>query len=83
MEFLIPILFEPIATAIGWLCLWIWHRDIKKVKQVRDDEFDGSYVAVTKWILMNIIAAIGTVVLLVLGGAGLVMMAIYIIKSLT
>ena len=61
MEILGFIFIEIILAGIGWLCLFIWYRDKKKVKEIRDKKYAGAYSAVPGILILNLIAGIGAI----------------------
>lgn len=63
MEIFGFIFLELILSGLGWLCLMIWYRDRKKVKEIRDKEYAGEYSTVVKILTLNVVAATGAVVM--------------------
>lgn len=61
MEILVFIFIEIILTGIGWLCLFIWYRDKRKVKEIRDKKYAGEYSAVPRILILHLIAGIGAI----------------------
>lgn len=63
MEILGFIFLELILSGLGWLCLMIWYRDRKKVKEIRDKKYAGEYSTVVKILTLNLVAGTGAVVM--------------------
>lgn len=63
MEIFGFIFLELILSGLGWLCLMIWYRDRKKVKEIRDKKYAGEYSTVVKILTLNVVAATGAVVM--------------------
>lgn len=64
MEIIGYILVDVFIAGIGWLCLWVWYRNRKKVQQVRDEQFAGSYGAAGRIFILNLIAGAGAVTMI-------------------
>lgn len=64
MEILGFVLVELILSGLGWLCLMIWYRDRKKVKEIRDKKYAGDYSAVVRILALNVLAGTGAVVMI-------------------
>lgn len=61
MEILGFIFIEIILTGIGWLCLFIWYRDKKKVREIRDKKYAGEYSSVPVILILNLAAGLGAI----------------------
>jgi hypothetical protein len=59
MEILGFILIEIILSGIGWVCLYVWHRDRKKVERIKNEEYAGEYSSAGRVMILNLIAGVG------------------------
>jgi hypothetical protein len=59
MEIIGFVLIELVLSGIGWLCLYAWHRDRKKIEKIKNEEYAGQYSSVGRIIILNLIAGIG------------------------
>jgi hypothetical protein len=57
------ILVEIVFTGIGWLCLYVWYRNRKKMEEIKNKEYAGEYSSVGRVMILNLIAGIGAVVM--------------------
>ena len=67
------IFLELLLSGLGWLCLIIWYRDRKKVKEIRDKKYAGDYSAVVRILALNALAGTGAVVMI---GAAIFVMVV-------
>ena len=63
MEIFGYIVLELISSLIGWVCLYTWYRDRKKVMKVKNERYAGSFSAAGAVLILNFIAGIGAVAL--------------------
>lgn len=57
------IVFEIIFSGIGWLCLYVWFRNRKKMDEIKNKEYAGEYSAAGRVMLLNLIAGVGAITL--------------------
>ena len=60
-QLLASLLTEIVFSAIGWLCLYIWYRNRKKVEEVKNKEYAGYYSAAGRIMILNLIAGVGAI----------------------
>lgn len=53
------IVFDLLFSFIGWVCLYVWYRDGKKVEKVKNDKYAGAFHAAGKVFFLNLIAGVG------------------------
>jgi hypothetical protein len=63
MEIFGYIVTEIIVSFIGWVCLYVWYRDSKKVEEVKKEQYAGSFNAAGGVLILNFIAATGAMVI--------------------
>lgn len=61
MEILGFILVEILFSAIGWVCLYVWYRDRKKIERIKNEKYAGEYSSAGKIMLLNLIAGVGAI----------------------
>jgi hypothetical protein len=59
MEMLGFILVEIIFSGIGWVCLYVWYRNRKKMEAIKNERYAGEYSSVGRIMLLNLIAGVG------------------------
>ena len=60
-QLLASLLTEIVFSAIGWLCLYIWYRNRKKVEEIKNKEYAGYYSAAGRIMILNLIAGVGAI----------------------
>jgi hypothetical protein len=55
------IVFEVIFSVIGWVCLYAWYRNRKKMEEIKNKEYAGEYSSVGRVMLLNLIAGVGAI----------------------
>ena len=55
------VFFEIIFSGIGWLCLYVWYRNRKKMEEIKNKEYAGEYSAVGRVMLLNLVAGVGAI----------------------
>ena len=60
-EILGAIVFEFIFAAIGWVCLFVWYRNRKKMEEIKNEKYAGEYSAAGRIMILNLIAAVGAI----------------------
>lgn len=68
MEF---VLFDLLASGVGWLCLFFRYRSTKKRAMILQQEYDGSYEMAGKKCMLQVF---GGILLMVLMGCLLVVL---------
>jgi hypothetical protein len=65
MEILIEILglffVEIIFSVIGWICLYVWYRNRKKMEEIKNKEYAGEYSSVGRVMMLNLAAGLGAI----------------------
>ncbi|HEY3406256.1 MAG TPA: hypothetical protein VGK59_22870 [Ohtaekwangia sp.] len=65
MEFLAGmigfIIVEIVLAALGWVCLFVWYRNRKKMEEIKNKEYAGEYSAAGKVFILNFIAGAGAI----------------------
>lgn len=56
-------MIEAIFSGIGWICLYLWYRDRKKVEKIKNEQYAGEFSAAGKVLLLNLIAGTGAIVM--------------------
>lgn len=80
MEILGFILTEGILSGIGWVCLYIWHRDRKKIEKIKNEEYAGQYSYAGRVMILNLIAGIGAVAMF---GIAIFVLVAWVYRSVT
>ena len=65
MEILGFMAIDIIISGIGFLCLFVWYRNRKKVEQIKNEKYAGSYGAAGRIMILNFIAGAGAICLFV------------------
>lgn len=55
------LVFEVLFAAVGWVCLFAWYRNRKKVQEMKDRKYAGDYSAAGRVMFLNLIAGIGAI----------------------
>lgn len=66
MEILGFIVIEVIFSGIGWICLYAWYRNRKKMEEIKNKKYGGQYSSAGLVMILNFIAGVGAVSMLVL-----------------
>ena len=74
------IVFELIFSAIGWICLFIWYRDRKKIKKIKAEKYAGQYSGAGRVFILNLIAGVGAITMF---GIVIVFLVLWIYRSIT
>lgn len=74
------IVFELIFSAIGWICLIIWYRDRKKIKQIKEEKYEGQYSGAGRVFILNLISGVGAIAMF---GIVIVSLVVWIYRSIT
>jgi hypothetical protein len=65
MEIIVEILgflvFEVIFSGIGWICLYVWYRNRKKMEEIKNKKYAGEYSSIGRIIMLNLIAGFGAI----------------------
>lgn len=65
MEFLVElfgfILIDIVFSGIGWVCLYVWYRNTKKVEKIKNENYAGLYSAAGRIMILNLIAGVGAI----------------------
>jgi len=80
MEVLGFILIEVIFSGIGWVCLYVWHRDKKKIEKIKNEEYAGEYSSAGRIMILNLIAGVGAITMF---GIVLCFLIAWIYKAVT
>jgi len=80
MEILGFILIEIIFSGIGWVCLYVWHRDRKKIEKIKNEEYAGEYSSAGRVMILNLIAGVGAITMF---GIVIFFLFAWIYKSIT
>lgn len=63
MEIFGSLILDLIVSCIGWVCLYVWYRDKKKVEEIKNKKYAGSFRAAGGILILNFIAATGAIAL--------------------
>lgn len=55
------LVFEVLFAAVGWVCLFVWYRNRKKVQEIKDRKYAGDYSVAGRVMFLNLIAGIGAI----------------------
>lgn len=84
MEILAEILgvfvIELIFSGIGWICLYVWYRNRKKMEDIKNKKYAGEYSSVGRIVMLNLIAGVGAIVMF---GNVLFFLGFWIYKAIT
>jgi hypothetical protein len=78
-EILGAIVIEIIFAGIGWVCLYVWYRDRKKVEEIKNEKYTGDYSSVGRVMILNLIAGVGAIACF---GMVILSLAAWIYKSI-
>ena len=74
------ILFEIILSGIGWVCLYVWYRDRKKVEKIKNEKYGGKYGVAGMVMTLNLIAGAGAIAMI---GVVILFLVASIYKAIT
>jgi hypothetical protein len=84
MEILAEILgffvIEIIFAGIGWVCLYVWYRNRKKMEEIKNKKYAGEYSSAGRVMILNLIAGVGAIACF---GMVIFSLAAWIYKSIT
>ncbi|MBS1507421.1 MAG: hypothetical protein JSS79_12310 [Bacteroidetes bacterium] len=73
------ILGDIICAGIGWICLFVWYRDLDKMEDVKNKEYAGQYSYVGRVMILNFIAGVGAIMMF---GFALLVLVMWIYRSI-
>jgi len=59
----VEIILTGILSGIGWVCLYVWYRDRKKIEKIKNEKYAGNYSSVGGVMILNLIAGVGAITL--------------------
>jgi len=74
------IITEIIFSGIGWLCLYVWYRNRKKMEEIKNKEYAGAYSAAGRVMILNLIAGAGAIAMF---GMVIFFLIIFIYRAFT
>jgi hypothetical protein len=84
MEILAEILgfliIELIFSGIGWVCLYVWYRNRRKMEEIKNKEYAGEYSSVGRVMMLNLIAGAGAIFMF---GSVIFFLGLWIYQAIT
>lgn len=73
-------IIELMVSFIGWVSLYVWYRDKKKVEEIKNKKYAGSFSAAGGILILNFIAATGAIAL---SGVLIFLLVSWVYKSIS
>jgi hypothetical protein len=55
------IVIEIVFSGIGWLCLFVWYRNRKRMEEIKNQKYAGEYSSVGRVMILNLVAGVGAI----------------------
>jgi hypothetical protein len=79
MEIIGYVITDIILSSIGWVYLYAWYRDKKKIEKIKDEKYAGRFSTAGRVLILNLIAGAGAIAMF---GVAITILVMWIYQSI-